>query len=132
MNYTYKQLSCIGSLNINFHINTALFLNFRSILWYDFSNDFALPDRERQPSPIHEYAFTIKYPYVVRLVIFNFNAASIKHYKNQLVITGEPLRKGITILDFDTKNLPGSKKLLQLAAPDGYELDYLTLNLNNH
>jgi hypothetical protein len=97
--------------------------------WYDFSNELALPDRNRQPSPINEYAFTIKYPYVVRLVIFNFNAASIKHYKNQLVITGEPLRKGITILDFDTKNLPASKKLLQLATPDGYELDYLTLNL---
>lgn len=42
------------------------------------------------------------------------------------------MRKGLTILDFDTKNIPNSKKLLQLATPDDYELDYLILYLNEH
>jgi hypothetical protein len=94
--------------------------------WYDFSNDLALPNPERQPSPINKYAFTIKYPYVVRLVVFDFNIESMKYYKNQIVVFGQPLRNGITILDFDIKNLPGSK-LLQLSTPDGYELDYLVI-----
>ena len=100
--------------------------------WYDLSHDLALPDGTGGPSPIHEYAFTIKYPYVVRLIVFNFNITSIKYYKNQILVLGEPLRKGLTILDFDTINIPNSKKLLQLATPDGYELDYLILYLNNH
>lgn len=37
------------------------------------------------------------------------------------------MRKGLTMIDFDTKDLPGTKKLLQLATPDGYEIDYLIL-----
>jgi hypothetical protein len=50
--------------------------------WYDLSIYLALPDGTGGPSPIHEYALTIKYPYVVRLIIFNFNITSIKYYKN--------------------------------------------------
>jgi hypothetical protein len=100
--------------------------------WYDFSNSLALPNCTGGPSPIHEYAFTVKYPHVVRLIVFNFNIESIKHYKNQIIVTGEPLRKGLTVVDFDTKNLPGSEKLLQLTTPDSYEIDYLILNLNKN
>lgn len=96
--------------------------------WYDLSNSLALPDSAGVPSPINEYAFTVKYPYIVRLIVFNFNIKSIKYYKNQIVVFGEPLRSGLTVVDFDTKNLPDSKKLVQLATPDGYELDYLILN----
>ena len=95
--------------------------------WYDLSSYLALPDGTGVPSPIHENAFTIKYPYVVRLIVFNFNITSIKYYKNQILVSGEPLRKGLTIVDFDTRNFLNSKKLLQLATPDGYELDYLIL-----
>jgi hypothetical protein len=40
------------------------------------------------------------------------------------------MRKGLIMVDFDTKNLPGDKKLLQIATPDGYEIDYLILNLS--
>lgn len=98
--------------------------------WYDLSHYLALPNGTDGPSPINEYAFTIKYPYVVRLIVFNFNIISIKYYKNQFVVSGVPLRKGLTIVDFDTRNFPNSKKLLQLATPDGYELDYLILYLN--
>ncbi|MBU3201658.1 hypothetical protein LL037_12160 [Clostridium estertheticum] len=100
--------------------------------WYDLSSYLALPNGTGGPSPINEYAFTIKYPYVVRLVVFNFNITSIKYYKNQIVVSGVPLRKGLTIVDFDTKKFSDSKKLLQLATPDGYELDYLILYLSNH
>jgi hypothetical protein len=100
--------------------------------WYDLSNYLALPNGAGGPSPINEYAFTIKYPYVVRLVVFNVNIISIKYYKNQIVVSGVPLRKGLTIVDFDTKKIPDSKKLLQLATPDGYELDYLILYLSSH
>lgn len=95
--------------------------------WYDLSSYLALPGGTGGSSPIHEYAFTIKYPYVVRLIVFNFNITSIKYYKNQILVYGEPLRKGLTVVDFDTKNFPNSKKLLQLATPDGYELDFLIL-----
>jgi hypothetical protein len=98
--------------------------------WYDLSQDLALPPGADGPSPIHEYAFTVGYPYVVRLIVFNFNITSIKHYKNQILVSGVPLRKGLTMVDFDTKSLPESKKLLQLATPDGYEVDYLILNLS--
>jgi hypothetical protein len=98
--------------------------------WYDLSGYLALHGVPTGPSPIHESAFTVIYPYVVRLIVFNFDVASIKHYKNQFVVTGEPLRKGLTIIDFDTKDLPDAKKMLQLATHDGYELDYLILNLN--
>ena len=98
--------------------------------WYDLSSHLALPAGTGGASPINEFAFTIKYPYVVRLIIFNFNVETIKHYKNQFVVSGEPLRKGITVIDFDTKNLPGSEKLLQLATPDGYEIDFTILYLN--
>jgi len=101
-------------------------------MWYDFSSYLALPAGTGAPSPIHESAFTIKYPYVVRLIVFNFNITSIKYYKNQILVSGEPLRKGLTVVDFDTRNLPNSKKLLQLATPDEYEIDYLILYLNNH
>ncbi|QGU95418.1 hypothetical protein GOM49_10250 [Clostridium bovifaecis] len=100
--------------------------------WYDLSSYLALPNGIDTASPIHEYAFTIKYPYVVRLIVFNFNITSIKHYKNQILVSGEPLRKGLTLVDFDTKNLPASKKLLQLATPDGHEIDYLYMYLGNH
>lgn len=95
--------------------------------WYDLSNYLALPSGTDVASPIHKYAFTIKYPYVVRLIVFKFNITSIKYYKNQILVFGEPLRKGLTIVDFDTKNIPNSKKLLQLVTLDGYELDYLIL-----
>jgi len=95
--------------------------------WYDLSNYLALPDGAGGNSPIHESAFSIKYPYVVRLIVFKFNITSIKYYKNQILISGEPLRKGLTVVDFDTRNLPNSKKLLQLTTLDGYELDYLIL-----
>lgn len=98
--------------------------------WYDLSHYLALPNGTDGPSPINEYAFTIKYPYIVRLIVFNFNIISIKYYKNQFVVSGVPLRKGLTIVDFDTRNFPNSKKLLQLATPDCYELDYLILYLN--
>lgn len=97
--------------------------------WYDLSSNLALEGVPAGPSPIHKSAFTIGYPYVVRLIVFNFHIASLKYYKNQIVVTGEPLRTGLTIIDFDTKDLPASKKLLQLATPDGYEIDYLILNL---
>ena len=100
--------------------------------WYDLSNYLALPGGTGGPSPIHEYAFTIKYPYVVRLIVFNCNIASIKYYKNQIIVSGEPLRKGLTIIDFDTRNFTDSKKLIQLATPNGYELDYSILYLSNH
>ena len=100
--------------------------------WFDLSNYLALPNGTGGTSPINEYAFTIKYPYVARLVVFNFNIISIKYYKNQILVSGEPLRRGLTIVDFDTRNFPDSKKLLQLATPDGYEIDYLILYLNNH
>jgi hypothetical protein len=100
--------------------------------WYDLSNYLALPNGTGGPSPINKYAFTIKYPYVVRLVVFNFNIISINHYKNQIVVSGVPLRKGLTIVDFDARSFSNSKKLLQLATPDGYELDYLILHLSNH
>lgn len=98
--------------------------------WYDLSHDLALPLSTGGPSPINEDAFTIKYPYVVRLIIFDFNVETIKHYKNQIVVLGEPLRKGLTVIDFDTKNLPGSQKLLQLSTPDGYEIDFTILYLS--
>jgi hypothetical protein len=98
--------------------------------WYDLSQELALPPGADGPSPIHPSAFTVGYPYVVRLIVFNFNITSIKHYKNQILVSGVPLRKGLTMVDFDTKNLPDSKKLLQLATPDGYEVDYLILNLS--
>lgn len=100
--------------------------------WYDLSNDLALPAGADGPSPIHKLAFTIKYPYVVRLIVFNFDMTSIQYYKNQILVSGEPLRKGLTIADFDTRNIPASKKLLQLATPDGYEIDYLILHLSEH
>ncbi|WP_160317192.1 hypothetical protein [Oxobacter pfennigii] len=96
--------------------------------WYDLSGHLALPGEAGGPSPIHEFAFTIKYPHVVRLIVFNFDVKSIKYYKNQYTVSGEPLRKGLTVVDFNTVNLPKNKKLLQLATPDGYELDYLILN----
>ena len=97
--------------------------------WFDLSSDLALPNGTELPSPINKSAFTIKYPYVVRLIIFNYNIKSIKYYKNQIIVFGEPLRKGLTMIDFDTKNLPRTKKLLQLVTPDGYERDYLILYL---
>ncbi|MEG0775694.1 hypothetical protein [Clostridium sp.] len=99
---------------------------------YDLSNYLALPTEATGASPLHDYAFTIKYPYIVRLIVFNFNVSSIKHYKNQIIVSGEPLRTGLTVIDFNTKDLCDSKKLLQLATPDGYELDYLVLYLNNN
>lgn len=95
--------------------------------WYDLSNYLALPSGLDNSSPIHKFAFSTTYPYVVRLIVFKFNVNSIKYYKNQIIVTGEPLRKGLTIVDFDTRNLPNSKKILQLATPDAYELDYLIL-----
>lgn len=98
--------------------------------WYDLSGNLALNGIPTGPSPIHESAFTVGYPYVVRLIVFNFDISSIKHYKNQILVSGKPLRKGLTIIDFDTKDLPDSKKLLQLVTPDGYEIDYLILNLS--
>jgi len=95
--------------------------------WYDLSSYLALPSGADGSSPIHKSAFTIKYPYVIRLIVFKFNIKSIKYYKNQILVSGEPLRKGLTIVDFDARSFPNSKKLLQLATPDGYELDYLML-----
>ena len=97
--------------------------------WYDLLNHLALPSGTELFSPINKFAFTIKYPYVARLIVFNFNIKYIKYYKNQILVSGESLRKGLTMLDFDTKNLPSSKKLLQLATPNGYEIDYLILYL---
>lgn len=93
--------------------------------WYDLSHNLALPVDAGGPSPINEYAFTIKYPYVVRLIVFDFDIKSIKQYKGQIVVSGEPLRKGLTVVDFDTKNFSDSIKLIQLSTPDGYEIDYL-------
>ena len=94
--------------------------------WYDLSGNLALPNSAEGPSPINKFAFTIKYPYVIRLIVFNFNITSIKYYKNQILVSGEPLRKGLTLLDFDTRNFFfNTRKLLQLATPDGYEVDYL-------
>jgi hypothetical protein len=95
--------------------------------WFDLSSELALPEGNGGPSPINKMAFTIKYPYVVRLIIFKFNVKSIKYYKNQFVVSGEPLRTGITVLDFDIKDLPEGHKFLQLATPDGYEIDYLII-----
>jgi hypothetical protein len=100
--------------------------------WYDLSSYLAMPAEADGPSPIHKYAFTIKYPYVVRLIVFNFDVKSIKYYKNQILFSGEPLRKGLTLVDFDTIAIPDSKKLLQLATPEGYEIDYLILYLNRY
>lgn len=100
--------------------------------WYDLSSNLALPGGTGGPSPINEYAFTIKYPYVVRLIVFNFNIASIKYYKNQILVTGQPLRTGLTVVDFDSKDLSRSEKLLQLGTPDGYEIDYLILYLSKN
>lgn len=95
--------------------------------WYDLSSYLALPSGADGPSPINKYAFTIKYPYVVRLIVFNFNIKSMKLYKNQIVVTGEHLRKGLTVIDFDKKDFSDSKKLIQLATPDGYEIDYFIM-----
>lgn len=100
--------------------------------WYDLSSHLALPAGTGGPSPINEFAFTIKYPYVVSLIIFDFNVDTIKHYNNQFVVSGKPLRKGLTVIDFDTKNLPGSEKLLQLATLDGYEIDFTILYLSKN
>lgn len=99
--------------------------------WYDLSSDLALPGGTGGPSPINEYAFTIKYPYIVRLIVFNFNISSIKYYKNQILVSGQPMRKGLTVVDFDSKDFSKSEKLLQLGTPDGYEIDYLILYLSN-
>lgn len=99
--------------------------------WYDLSSYLALPGGTGGPSPINEYAFTIKYPYVVRLIIFNFNIESIKYYKNQILVSGQPMRKGLTVVDFDSKGFSKSEKLLQLGTPEGYEIDYLILYLSN-
>ena len=41
------------------------------------------------------------------------------------------MRKGLTVVDFDSKDLSKSEKLLQLGTPDGYEIDYLILYLSN-
>ena len=46
-------------------------------MWYDLSNYLALPHGSDGPSPINEFTFTIKYPYVVRLIVFDFNVASM-------------------------------------------------------
>lgn len=99
--------------------------------WYDLSNYLALPDGTGSPSPINKYAFSIKYPYVVRLIVLNFNIKALKQYKSQFLVSGEPLRKGVTVVDFDAKKFYNSKKLLQLSTTDGYEIDYLILNLGN-
>ncbi|OPJ59452.1 hypothetical protein [Clostridium oryzae] len=93
--------------------------------WYDISSYLALPSGISASSPINKFAFTVKYPYVVRLIIFKLNISSIKYYKNQIVITGKPTRKGLTVVDFDSKNIPISGKIIQLVTPEGYELDYL-------
>lgn len=94
-------------------------------VWYDLSNELALPANAERPSPINKFAFTVKYPYVLRLIIFKSNVTSVKYYKNQILVTGEPLRKGLTIVDIDMKNIGGDEKLLQLVTPDGCELDYI-------
>lgn len=94
---------------------------------YDLSHYLALPNNVGGPSPINEFAFTIKYPSVVRLIVFHFNIASIKYYKNQILVLGKPMRNGLIIADFDKIRLSQSQKILQLVTPDGYELDYLIL-----
>ncbi|GKU27481.1 hypothetical protein CFOLD11_43080 [Clostridium folliculivorans] len=93
-------------------------------VWYDLSNELVLPGDLSNSSPINKKAFSTAYPYVVRIIVFDFNITSIKYYKNQICVIGEPLRKGLTVVDIDIKNIPTSQKLIQLVTPDGYELDY--------
>lgn len=93
-------------------------------VWHDLLNSLPLPMELTNSSSINKKAFTTNYPYVVRIIVFDFNITSIKYSNNQICVIGEPLRKGISIVDIDTKNLPSSQKLIQLITPDGYELDY--------
>ncbi|MBK1812142.1 hypothetical protein JHL18_16080 [Clostridium sp. YIM B02505] len=93
-------------------------------VWYDITNSLPLPKGLNNSSPINKKAFSTAYPYVVRFIVFDFNITSIKYSNNQICVIGEPLRKGISIVDIDTKNIPSSQKLIQLITPDGYELDY--------
>ncbi|GFP75593.1 hypothetical protein [Clostridium fungisolvens] len=96
-------------------------------VWFDLPNELVLPGKLSNASPINKKVFTTIYPYVVRLIVFDFNIISIKYYKNQICVIGEPLRKGLTVADIDIKNIPDSQKLIQLITPDRYELDYSIL-----
>lgn len=92
---------------------------------YDLSNSLVLPNEIHKKSPFSEYAFTTKYPYVTRFIIFKAKPLSIKAYKNQLAVVVEPQRTGLHIIDFEHKQLQNQKLLVQMSTADGAELDYL-------
>lgn len=85
---------------------------------YDFTGTLGMED-----------GTTVDYHRNINLLIYGFTVENVKYYKNQVALVGEPLRKGCQIISIvqndllpdgiDTRDI-----LLQLATPQGYEVDF--------
>lgn len=99
--------------------------------WYDLSEYLVLPPSSYFPSPINKFAFTIKYPFVTRIIVMNATVKTMKYYRNQIILLVEPGRTGLHLIDFDHKKLQNKSFLLQMSTISGEELDYLILNTSS-
>lgn len=71
----------------------------------------------------------------INFLIYNFSIDTVNIYNQQIVISGRTAKKGAEIIavDLDKTALDRSKELfVQLCTPNGYELDYQRVRLNDN
>ncbi len=71
---------------------------------------------------------SIDYHKNIHFLVYDFDVQQIKKKKHQIVLVGEPSRKGLQVVAVDVANILGDKEhdqfLFQLCTPRGYEIDY--------
>ena len=95
-------------------------------IYYDFIHDLGIAEESEH---FNKYEFTSPFDYL-QIVVMNTSIEKVITYENQIVIVGKPQRTGlqaIVIPNHDIKPIGNSNIILiQLATPDGYEIDYTT------
>lgn len=93
---------------------------------FDFTGSLGLEnftgnaDKEKNTS--------VDYHKNINFIIYGFNLKEARLYENQLVLAGEPLRKGVQIVsivqdDLLSEKLNTKDLLIQLSTPKGFEID---------
>lgn len=71
---------------------------------------------------------SIDYHKNIHFLVYNFDVKQVKMKHHQIVLLGEPVRKGLQVIAVDVAAILADKDydqfLFQLATPGGYEIDY--------
>ena len=71
----------------------------------------------------------------LNLLIYNFDLQNVIQYKNQIIVSGTPVKKGVQIISIKNSDIAvntneAEQISVHLCTPSGFETDYQNVNLN--